>query len=319
MRNLVHTLVPVAALALTAVLASAAGCAAPKQPMDPAMDRERKLSEVWQYKHSDGDTLQQGLWDTPGVRVPGNWDYTPVITDEQGQTVPFDPAKLPWHDAEILDLEKRLVAEINRLRRNPPSYRRQLSVFASFYQDRQVVIPGQLTIQTAEGAAAAHEAIDFVRDVEPLPPIQRSPLLDRAALVHAADLHDQPRFSHLGSDGSQVIDRIVHHGVLHGAFAELISAGYNAADLMILQLVTDDGVASRANRVHLLSPMFRQIGVACAPHDGFRVVCVIEMANAITPKVTPEDQEDGATGAPVATPAADPHGSQAPRAPAVGQ
>lgn len=289
MRNLVESLAILAALVL--MIGSSVGCSKSTRPIDPAEDQKRKMSEVWQYHHSEGDELQQGLWDTPGVRVPGHWDYTPVLTDDVGNTVPFDPAMLPWHDATMVELENRMIAEINQLRSDPSAYRQKLSMFASFYQDRRVVIPGQLTIQTAEGAAAAREAIEFMRHIEPLPPIKRSPLLDRAALVHAADLHDQSRLTHLGSDGSQVIDRIVHHGVLDGAFAELISAGYNTDDLMVLQLVTDDGVVSRANRIHLLSPMFQRIGVACAPHDGFVVVCVIELAHSIAPKVKKPDDD----------------------------
>ena len=68
------------------------------------------------------------------------------------------------------------------------------------------------------------------------------------------------------------------HGELKGAYAESISAGYSNGALVVMQLLVDDGQSDRAHRTHLLAPMFTTVGVACARHASYDVVCVLDYA-----------------------------------------
>ena len=48
---------------------------------------------------------------------------------------------------------------------------------------------------------------------------------------------------------------------------------------MVLQLLIDDGVASRGHRHNLFNPDLHQAGAGSAPHRDYRTVTVIDYAD----------------------------------------
>lgn len=177
--------------------------------------------------------------------------------------------------ASLRKLEDDILAEINRLRANPPAYADTVDGFRVFYRDDVVYIPGHPPVRTEEGTAAVDDAVVMARATAPMPPLARSPGLTRAARAHAYELGR----GGAASGGSVMLHhRMQAYGRVQGMFAENVSTLYREANVAVLNLFVDDGVESRANRYNMLGPMFRVAGVGCAPHARYEVVCIMDFA-----------------------------------------
>lgn len=175
-------------------------------------------------------------------------------------------------------LEDAIVAELNRLRSDPPAYAGDLAAFGKLYRGDTVTVPGYMGVRTREGTAAVDDAIAVVTSIEPMAPLTRSPGLSRAARAYAY------RLGHEGvlvrGDETSPHDRMALYGRVRGMFAENVGAVYRDARLMILEQFVDDGVESRVHRYNLIGPMFRIAGVGCSPHPKYDVVCVMDFVEA---------------------------------------
>ncbi len=58
--------------------------------------------------------------------------------------------------------------------------------------------------------------------------------------------------------------------------AENIAYGPDEADLVVLQLIVDDGVADRGHRTIIYDGSYSYAGAACGGHAVYRHMCVIE-------------------------------------------
>ncbi|WP_227270582.1 CAP domain-containing protein [Roseobacter weihaiensis] len=104
----------------------------------------------------------------------------------------------------------------------------------------------------ASGAGAnpqATGAINELRLAQGLPALGYSSVLERAAQAHAADMAESGRFSHTGSDGSDLADRVSRTGYGWCAVAENIAKGQRT-----LAEVMAAWEASPGHRANLLSP-----------------------------------------------------------------
>ena len=116
----------------------------------------------------------------------------------------------------------------------------------------------------AQGQAAPRTAVDDVvyltnqqRQANGLAPLKRVSELDASATGHAADMAENNYFSHTGSDGSRLGDRIAAAGYFNWAIAaENIAAGYPGAEA-----VTAAWMASPAHRAIILHADLREIGI----------------------------------------------------------
>jgi uncharacterized protein YkwD len=181
-------------------------------------------------------------------------------------------------DAAPPSLEEELLAEVNRLRADPPAWAGNLRWYRSLFDGQLVRAPGEIALQTQEGPGAVDEAIRFLERAEPLPPLRRSPGMSRAAAEHAADLGESGQTGHLGADGSQAWDRLSRHGKWKKTSGEVVSFGQRAARRVVIQFLVDDGVPDRGHRKNLFDPGFAVAGVACGPHARYGHCCVITLA-----------------------------------------
>jgi uncharacterized protein YkwD len=180
--------------------------------------------------------------------------------------------------AELSEVEAAIVAEINRVRAAPASYADELVDLRPRFAGLRYRASEILQIDTQEGVVALDDAVRALRLAAPAPPLRPLRGLCRAALEHAADQTGSGAFGHVGSDGSTFGDRVSRHGRWTGTIAENITYGAADAASVVRQLIVDDGVPSRGHRVSTLKPVYRVVGVACAPHPVMQQVCVIEMA-----------------------------------------
>ncbi|MEP1536850.1 MAG: CAP domain-containing protein [Paracoccaceae bacterium] len=80
--------------------------------------------------------------------------------------------------------------------------------------------------------------------------------LEQAAARHARDLHRTGRFSHEGSDGSNVLDRVTQSGFRACFAAENIAKGQRS-----LTSVMDSWMQSKGHRRNILSRRAKSVAV----------------------------------------------------------
>ena len=172
-----------------------------------------------------------------------------------------------------------IVAELNAARTDPAAYARKARALRALFRGDRIERPGETALLTREGTAAVDEAIAFLEAQTPLPALRESPALNRAAADHAGEQGRTGAVAHESADGSSPADRMRRQG-RWTATGEAIAYGPERAEDVILQLIVDDGVADRGHRRILFNPVYALVGVACAPHPGWRQVCVLDFARA---------------------------------------
>lgn len=193
------------------------------------------------------------------------------------------PLSLSATEANPTPVEQELFRELNLVRSDPASYADYLVEWRQYFVGKQLKRPGEIILITREGAEAFDEAIEFLRNQEPMPPLKLSPGLSQAARAQVQDQKDGAT-GHVGSDGSQPWERMTRYGEWQGQVAENISYGGYTARGVVIQLIVDDGVPDRGHRVNMFAPVYQVVGVACGEHAVFRDMCVMDYAARYTEK-----------------------------------
>jgi uncharacterized protein YkwD len=178
----------------------------------------------------------------------------------------------------LSDLEKDTVLEMNMARTHPAAYGAIAESYASLYQGSLLRIPGTIDISTDEGVAAVHELVRFLASAAPVPPLVPSPGLSMAARDHQRDQSRSGKIGHTGADGSDSSARMNRYGSWRKTAGENIDYGYDQARLIVLALLTDDGVPGRGHRKNIMNGAFRIIGLACGPHARYESMTVMDFA-----------------------------------------
>ncbi|MDH3215463.1 MAG: CAP domain-containing protein [Candidatus Krumholzibacteria bacterium] len=175
--------------------------------------------------------------------------------------------------------EKATVREINLARTDPKAYAAFIEEWIPFYEGKLRTLPDRVAIRTKEGLRAVREAVRFLENCEPLPPLTPSPGLSMGARDHARDLGPRGATGHRGLDGSRPGDRVNRYGEWKRRVAENIAYGGDAPREVVMRLIIDDGVRGRGHRENIFHHNYRVIGVAFAPHDKYGRICVITFAD----------------------------------------
>ncbi len=181
-------------------------------------------------------------------------------------------------------LEKAIVQEINAARTNPKGYASFIEEWKRYYGGKLLKIPGERIVMTEEGATAVHDAIHFIRSLNPVPHLSPSKGMSLGAKDHVKDQGSSSSVGHKGSDGSQPWDRVNRYGTWEKCIGENIAYGGDKARNIVMYLIVDDGVPGRGHRKNIFNPDFRVIGVAWGHHATYRTVCVITFAGGYKEK-----------------------------------
>jgi uncharacterized protein YkwD len=178
-------------------------------------------------------------------------------------------------------LERAVLQEMNAARTGPQAFAAHLQRHRALFAGKRYRPPGATYfIVTQEGPAAVDEAIAFLRQQRPLPPLAWAEGLARSAAELARAQAKSGDIGHgrgkLGMEG-----RISRQVKWTGSIAENIAYGPNDGRDVVLQLIVDDGVPGRGHRANIFSADFRLAGVACGPHPKLRTVCVIDFAGGV--------------------------------------
>jgi len=189
------------------------------------------------------------------------------------RSAPSSPAPAPVGDAA---LERAVLAELNRMRADPPGYAATLEALLPHFEGNVLRRPGErVGLMTQEGATAVREAVRALRATRPVPPLRASAGLAAAARDHVRDQGPRGLLGHVGTDRSSTADRASRYGRWLGRLTENIDYGAGTGRDVVASLVVDDGVPDRGHRRNALDPSVSVAGVACGPHAKYRRMCVI--------------------------------------------
>lgn len=182
--------------------------------------------------------------------------------------------------SDALEQAAGIVAELNRVRADPPGYALELMEHRQRFRGMIVHEPGErIYRRTQEGRSAVDEAIVALQRQAPLPSLSANTLLAITAADHVRDQGTVGTRGHNGSDGSSPIDRALKRGLRPWYVGEVISYGPESAAAVVRELIIDDGVPDRGHRLAIFSPDFGRAGAACGPHRGYRRMCVVDLAS----------------------------------------
>lgn len=174
-----------------------------------------------------------------------------------------------------MGLDAAVLAEVNFARTHPAQYARQLERTA-----RDGGEEGYSEIGN-EDVDALEEALQFLQEQRPLPPLKASESLAEAARAHARAQGRTWEVGHVSPGGATLSERLHAHGVWAGLAAEDISYGYEDAREVVRQLIVDSRVPGRGHRQNIFGAHYSEAGVSCGAHREYGSMCVIYFAGAL--------------------------------------
>jgi Bacterial pre-peptidase C-terminal domain len=155
----------------------------------------------------------------------------------------------------IADLEPEILSEINRVRTSPQGYAQWLEQQRQYYDGIWLRLPGEKPIRTNRGKQALEEAIAFLKQQQPLPPLASSEATDAAATSELANFANTNNI-------------------------QFFSYGKKTAAGIVMDLVVDELFPDRRRRQSLLSPKAEDTGVVCKPDPRYAKVCAIAYSDS---------------------------------------
>jgi hypothetical protein len=180
-------------------------------------------------------------------------------------------------------LERDIVEELNRARTDPRRYATSLEGDLRFYRGNLFRRPtDESALQTREGTAAVLEAIESLRKTKPLGALRSSSELTKSARDHVRGQAPRGLMNHKGTDGTMAWDRVSKYGRWETKVSENMTFGPATGRDVIAALIIDDGIKDRGHRRNIFDPEIKIVGVSCAPHKTYRLMCDIVHAGGLS-------------------------------------
>ena len=128
-----------------------------------------------------------------------------------------------------------------------------------------------------EGDNVFKEAINFLKSLKPLKPLEWDQNLYSSAEEHVNDIGPKGLLLYQSSDGTEPEDRINKY-CNYETLGENIDFGPNDAMGVIISLTLDDGEEQRPHRENLFKEDYNKVGIACGPHQTEFQMCVMDFA-----------------------------------------
>lgn len=187
------------------------------------------------------------------------------------------PERMALDSGGYSELAQSVFSESNKLRTRPDAYVGVLKAHRGQFRGDVIYREGSpVGIVTDEGVSAVDEAISVIQEQEPLKPMRWSEKLAELARLHVEDTGRKGLVGHGSSNGDGFSERLesLSSDMSMRSFGENISYGASSGRDVVVQLVVDDGVASRGHRENLLNAKFNISGVGCGYHKRYGSMCV---------------------------------------------
>lgn len=150
-----------------------------------------------------------------------------------------------------------ILTELNRVRSNPKKYaEEELKPRLKYFDGKLYKVPGQIPLQTNEGAPAVQECIDVLMKTNPMETLALENGLCLAAQWLADDQANTGKIGHNGSDGSSPFDRMNRYGKWLIKAGENCAYGTKTGKEIVAQLLIDDGVMNRVDTAKIFSTRY---------------------------------------------------------------
>eukprot|EP00831_Metopus_contortus_P034621 TRINITY_DN275_c0_g1_i4.p2 TRINITY_DN275_c0_g1~~TRINITY_DN275_c0_g1_i4.p2 ORF type:complete len:237 (+),score=48.04 TRINITY_DN275_c0_g1_i4:47-712(+) len=185
-------------------------------------------------------------------------------------------------ESEYEKLALDIFDELNLARQVPNALVAGMTEKLEFFEENVMTVPGyDMPIETYEGAKAYNDAIDFLRKQESLPVLVYSKEIEKAAMMHAADIGEAGQSGHIGGNGQTPTQRVAKQVKWTRMVAETVELGGKDAGDIIAALIADDGNEERSNRKVIFSKNVRYVGIGVAPHKLYGTVTVIDFVGGV--------------------------------------
>ena len=177
---------------------------------------------------------------------------------------------------------EQIISEINHIRKNPKSYARKLRNYATQFKGNVLRLENMKNgLITTEGPSAYKEAATFLEQLPKLGSLFTDENLNNAAQAMANEMSNYSDFAQMSSiDRDSIINSF---GTYEGKFGESTDFGSLYPEMIVMNLIVDDGDERRRNRNMMFDSNFNQIGVGICSHDKFKSITVIMYANEFIP------------------------------------
>ena len=172
-----------------------------------------------------------------------------------------------------MEFYKKLIDEINKVRKDPKAFAEKLLGYKQYFEGNFLVLPGSdAKVETQEGFKAYEEAANLLKSTEPLPELSPSKGLGKIA----ADFFEKIK----GTDPDHIGDidlnsLISKYGSFTGEFENIIEFGNNSPELIVTNCIVCDGNPDRENRNILLKKDLLKVGMAFGAHVTYGYCTII--------------------------------------------
>ena len=178
----------------------------------------------------------------------------------------------------------------NECRTNPFIYITKLKEIQQYFNDKIYHHPSEDAITTEEGSDVIEEAILYLKSLKPVQELKYREEISKACRDHISDIGPKGLTDHIGSDGSNITDRIEKYCEWDGIVGENLDFGFRQGSNIVMNMIMDDGVKERCQRRNIFSKEYNYIGVGAGPHKKFGICIVVGYAKNIRKIGTePED------------------------------
>jgi len=190
------------------------------------------------------------------------------------------------NEVDYVEKSRNIFNLINKFRSNPRELARHLEKLKKYLDKNTNILsePDKIQIQMVEGENVFNEAIQYLKNLSPLPPFEWDDCLAQSAQEHVDDIGPKGLLLYQSSDGTEPEDRISKYGNYVESLGENIDFGPNDEIGVIVSLTLDDGEEERPHRDNLFKNDYKKIGIACGPHQSEFQMCVMDMAYDFIPK-----------------------------------
>ena len=201
--------------------------------------------------------------------------------------------KLLYIEEDYEQKAKDIFNLINNFRKNPRELAKKLELIRAYLDPDTNILsePNKIQIQMVEGDNVFKEAIQFLKSLPPLKPLQWDENLCRSAQEHVDDIGPKGLLLYQSSDGTEPEDRISKYGNYVESLGENIDFGPNDAMGVIISLTLDDGEEERPHRENIFKQDYQKVGIACGPHKTEFQMCVMDFAFDFQPLNAPNEMK----------------------------
>ena len=172
-----------------------------------------------------------------------------------------------------LDFKAKVLHQINYARTHPQKFAKTIRSIIPYFKGKILKYPDINPIMTTEGPKAFEEVARYLDNLEPLAPLTLDTNMTNIAKDSLSDILALSDFEAM--DALNIDDYIDKYGIVVGSFSQSLDFGSPLPELVVTNLIVDDGDIERANRKNILSNRFKIAGIAHGKHDEFGSTSVL--------------------------------------------